>query len=317
MSSILEKMFRFNKNFEQLNANNTYVPDSFATPVLRHIILNNIIEKTSNFSPALLLGIQGGYGMGKTFMVKELCKQYNIDLVQLSSSDFSGSVEAASRDRFRKTYEDACIQRAKSNRYIVILIDDFHLSIATEDDVGKTVNSSLLASAIMNICDNPWLSNYRVPIILTGNNFGKVYGAVVRVGRMDLLSWVPEKEEKFEIVSRIFNARFEGMNSSEIQKLLAIYPDNSIAFFAQVAEDILLCSFDNVLDYFKKSNGIISISELRKKLKESVESILVDPNITLEIAAKRNKKFIQNFEITSSNPNQVKKEDECHDQGRG
>lgn len=308
MSNILERMFRFNKNFEKPDVNNTYIPDSFAEPVLRHIILNNILEKASNFSPPLLLGIQGGYGMGKTFMVKELCKQYSIEAIQLSSSDFSGSVEAASRDRFRKTYEDACIQRAKSNRYIVILIDDFHLSIATEDDVGKTVNSNLLTSAIMNICDNPWVSNYRIPIILTGNNFSRVYGAVIRVGRMDLLSWMPNEEEKLEIVSRIFSARFEGINSLEIKKLLETYPDNSIAFFAQVAEDILLCSFGSVLNRFRNSNGIISISELRQKLRESVEEISSNSSIISSVAAERNKKIIQNFETTSSNPNQIKKE---------
>ena len=164
-------------------------------------------------------------------MVKEICRKYGIELIQISSSEFSGSVEAASRDKFKRTYEDACIRKAKSKQYTAILIDDFHLSIATEDDVGKTVNSSLLSSTIMNICDNPWISNYRIPIILTGNNFSRVYGALIRVGRLDLLTWTPDENEKYEIVKNIFFSKFDGLDTSIIRELLNTFPNNSIAFF--------------------------------------------------------------------------------------
>lgn len=307
-SDLLQKLFRFNKNFEQSALNDAYIPASFETPVLRHILINSILEKKTKFSPPLLLGIQGSYGMGKTFMVKELCKKYNIGLIQVSASDFSGGVEAASKDKFIKTYEEACIKRAKDKQYMAILIDDFHLSIATEDDVGKTVNSSLLTSAIMNICDNPWISSYRVPIILTGNNFTRVYGALVRVGRMELLSWTPKYDDIFEIVSRIFNSRFEEIDSSIIEELLASYPDNSIAFFSQVAEDILVSSFNDVLVYFKASNGAVDVLKLREKHRTSLENISSVSSKILDIAKERNSKIIKSYEGKSPNPNQVSKE---------
>lgn len=305
MNDLFQKIFRYNKNFEQSTLDGTYIPTSFETPVLKHILINNILERESNFSPPLLLGIQGSYGMGKTFMVNQLCKRYNIGLIQVSASAFSGSVEAASKDKFKDIYEQACIKRAKEKQYTAVLIDDFHLSIATEDDVGKTVNSNLLTSAIMNVCDNPWVSNYRIPIILTGNNFSRVYGALVRVGRMELLSWEPDDEDMFEIVSQIFNSRFSEIDVSVVRSLLTSYPNNSIAFFAQVAEDILFSSFNDVLDYFKASNGLVDTLELRKKAKTSLENISSTSSKILEIAEERNSKIIRNYETKSHNPNQV------------
>jgi hypothetical protein len=44
----------------------------------------------------------------------------------------------------------------------------------------------------------------RVPIIITGNDFTRLYEPLVRAGRMEAFEWIPNLEERAEIVAGIF-----------------------------------------------------------------------------------------------------------------
>ena len=291
-------------NTEKANSD-IFIPESFYMPVITHIIRNASIDRSSNFQPPLLLGIQGGAGMGKTFMVKEICQKYNINLNTISSSDLSGSVEAAPRDKLKDVYTNACVQVAKDNVFSAILIDDFHLSIATDSELGKTVNSNILSSALMNLCDNPWLNNTRIPIIATGNNYQRLYGALVRAGRMDLLTWTPSSGEIISIVTRIFKLRFESLEDSLIIKLTEMYPNHSIAFFSQVAEDILLVNMNSVVNEFMQSGGRLDVVTLKNKISNSISNIELTQDDIFEIAQRRANTVVADYENVSSNPNIV------------
>lgn len=63
-----------------------------------------------------------------------------------------------------------------------------------------TVNNQIVVGTLMNLSDNPtrvsigqdWRESditHRVPIIVTGNDFSKIYAPLIRDGRMDKFYW--------------------------------------------------------------------------------------------------------------------------------
>ena len=73
----------------------------------------------------------------------------------------------------------------------------------------------MVVGTLMNICDSPnqvsvyqgwregdWIR--RVPIIVTGNDFSKVFAPLVREGRMAKFYWKPEREELVAILHQMY-----------------------------------------------------------------------------------------------------------------
>ena len=74
-----------------------------------------------------------------------------------------------------------------------------------------TVNNQMVIGTLMNICDDPervsigqdWIEQAtirRTPIVVTGNDFSKMFAPLIRDGRMDKFYWEPEREELQGIV---------------------------------------------------------------------------------------------------------------------
>jgi hypothetical protein len=70
----------------------------------------------------------------------------------------------------------------------------------------------------------------RVPIILTGNNPSILYQPLLRAGRMRLMDWVPNVEDKTPIVARIF----PGIPETEIKYLISLYPKQPVSFWSDI-----------------------------------------------------------------------------------
>jgi len=298
----LKKIFKSRDIHSQYSHQHSpFIPSAFEAAVLKHIICTNTATSVPNAQYPLLLGIQGPYGYGKTYMVKALCKKYNILLTTLSSSDLSGEMEGDSKKNLQKEYEDMCIKIAKGQTCGALLIDDFHLTIATEDSIGKTVNSNLLASYLMNLCDNPDISNTRVPIILTGNNYMRIYPALVRDGRMDIFTWVPAHEDIAQMVSQIFYSKFNEIEESTILMMLEEFSDMNIAFFEQVAQDLINSNLGQTLNAFKENKGKWSLTELSESVKNSLSSVELSEEHLMETCQKRKENMIYNFEKAEKN----------------
>ena len=69
----------------------------------------------------------------------------------------------------------------------------------------------MVIGTLMNICDDPervsigqdWIEQAtirRTPIVVTGNDFSKMFAPLIRDGRMDKFYWEPEREELQGIV---------------------------------------------------------------------------------------------------------------------
>lgn len=71
-----------------------------------------------------------------------------------------------------------------------------------------TVNNQIVVGTLMNLSDNPtrvsigqdWRESditHRVPIIVTGNDFSKIYAPLIRDGRMDKFYWYSILSQSF------------------------------------------------------------------------------------------------------------------------
>jgi Cdc6-like AAA superfamily ATPase len=274
-----------------------FIPERFERAILKHIILNNTALEINNNQFPLLLGIQGPYGFGKTYMVKEICRKYHIELHPLSTSELSGSMEADSTRTLKRVYSTLCADVWQNKRCGVLLIDDFHLTIATEETMGKTVNSNILAAYLMNLCDNPVVvTNVRAPIIMTGNNFRRIYPALVRDGRMDIFTWDPTIEEIDPIVRQLFRTRFPGIEDKVLSAILERYAEMNIAFFEQVTQDLTNSSITKAIEIFKTAQGDMTVTQVSETVKSTLSALDLSEGHILKVCRQRKEATLVNFE---------------------
>lgn len=275
-----------------------YIPFDFRFHVLKHLILN-YSGNINDIKPALFLAIQGYRGEGKTFMLQELCNYYDIDVEFISGSDLCGPLEKDSVTAIQERYESACIHASISNRLHLIVIDDFHLSIASDngENVSKTSNSQVLLSYLMNLADDPFIHKVRVPIILLGNNFKNIYSALIRNGRMDFYSWKPSVDDKVNIVYHTFCKLYPAITISDVKRLINEYPEKYIAFFSNVIQDCLFSEFKLVVDEFERKKGNFKLDEISLLVKNSLRADKnIDINTILDFAKKRDLNKEESFE---------------------
>ncbi len=91
----------------------------------------------------------------------------------------------------------------------VLLINDIDTGLGSWGEASKfTINQISVFADLMHLVDYPnsveGKETVRVPIIITGNDFTKLYVPLVRAGRMTAFEWVPTMEERAEIVEFIF-----------------------------------------------------------------------------------------------------------------
>jgi hypothetical protein len=70
------------------------------------------------------------------------------------------------------------------------------------------VNTQMVCAQLMDLVDRPnqveGIETRRIPIIVTGNDFEKLYAPLVRAGRMMGFEWIPTQEEKIRMIHNLF-----------------------------------------------------------------------------------------------------------------
>jgi hypothetical protein len=113
------------------------------------------------------------------------------------------------------------------------------------------MNQQTVFGELMHLVDYPnsveGHETVRVPIIVTGNDFTKLYQPLMRAGRMTSFEWLPSLEERTEVVAKIFPE----LKKEEIRKLiialndkLGIDPSDSrnslpVAFYSHLRSTLL------------------------------------------------------------------------------
>lgn len=85
----------------------------------------------------------------------------------------------------------------------VLIIDDIDTAIGNWGSMTQyTVNTQIIVGELMQIASDK--KERKVPIIITGNDFSKIYYPLRRSGRMTSIYWEPSGEERLDSVQMLF-----------------------------------------------------------------------------------------------------------------
>lgn len=224
--------FTFNDNYDDI-----VVPKRFSDRIVSHVV-SHYLENASFFRPPLYLVIEGSPGEGKTIQTMASCKKRGIEIFYISGSRLAGKNEGDSKQILNECYQMASKCIDTYGMYVTIMIDDFHLSNAINDEtVTRTINSNILINYMMNLSAS---SSVKIPIILTGNDFSKIYAPLIRDGRADIFKWKPTEEEKRMIARQILQPLIREIDHTKLDPFIDEHLNESVAFFSQLRHDYRL-----------------------------------------------------------------------------
>lgn len=221
-----------------------HVPTRFLERVAVHVSKNVLKDKGAlGATPTpLILGIWGEKGCGKTFNVELACRKMGMLPIVTSAGELEDSTAGEPGAMLRRRYLQAARAMRETGKLCCLIISDLDAGIGRfKDDLG-TVNNQITHGTLMNICDDPTLvsegtvwrtdfksTNARVPIIVTGNDFGKLYAPLTRDGRMDLWMWEPNREEVVEMLEAMMQD--DGLTRECCETLVDTFPNQPLDFF--------------------------------------------------------------------------------------
>lgn len=235
-----------------------YIAPRFLNKLAVHITKNFL--DLPGIKVPLILGIHGQKGEGKSFQCELVFERMKVEAVHMSAGELE-SPDAGDPPRLvRLRYREAADLIRKNGKLAVLMINDIDAGAGRVDGGTQyTVNTQLVNATLMNIADNPTNvqlpGSYdseplpRVPIIVTGNDFGTLYAPLVRDGRMEKFYWEPNHEDRLGIISGIFEP--DGLSRSQVEQLLDHFEGQSIDFFGALRSSV----YDEQILAFIESTG--------------------------------------------------------------
>ena len=228
-----------------------FISKRFQQVVILHILKNNLKQVEADVP--LLLGIHGPSGEGKTFQCEQILKKMGVKRFLLSGGQMESPVPGQPAHLVRTTYIQASENiRSGGSSLAVMLINDVDTGLGSVGEMGRyTINQQSVFGELMHLVDYPNAveakETIRIPIIITGNDFTRLYGPLVRAGRMTAFEWIPTWEERVDIVCGIIPQ----LSRDEVQRLIlglreelkGELPDPAkaltIAFFSHLRSSLL------------------------------------------------------------------------------
>lgn len=222
--------------------------DELERAIRRHLfkqVLPSLKGRTERY-----LIIQGARGTGKTVTATDASLRYGFAVALLPASmlasEHEGGATAVLRDFMAFAAEASRTRRQR----IVIVADDFDLSISAADEqTGKTINSLLVTHLLQQMADTHEPRNFDdsgMPIIFTGNNFTTVRSSLFREGRAAWHTHRPTLDDKLLIAFQLFNPRtFDDRRI--IERLVRSYREESVAFWRALHNDLLTEKLDDLI----------------------------------------------------------------------
>lgn len=273
------------RNGKQMNP--IFLDKEFEERILLHIVSNSLQKNLAS----CFLAIEGKMGEGKTVQTINTCFKHGIHVYYFSSSQLAGNLERDSVKELEATY-NYLVEHDGDDVFNVIIIDDFHLSVAScESNVSRTVNSQILTDYLMSIADTTKASpGKKIPIILIANTFENLYSPLTRDGRMNLFKWEPSKEQKKELICKMFRDILKDGITEEFEELIQEYLEEPLSFFGEVKNDIYIKVIENNL----KDENFADLYELVNKLNEDMhiyDKKFVEVNQIRELAVHRKAEY--------------------------
>lgn len=185
-----------------------YLSPRFEQAVALHV-LKNMLQNTDVEVP-LLMGVHGPSGEGKTFQVENTLKKLGVKRFLISGGQLLSDTSGAPAELIRSTYIKAGrAVRGGECSLAAMLINDVDTGLGKWGAEGiYGLNQQAVFGELMHLVDYPQMvettETLRIPIIITGNDFTKLYEPLVRAGRMESFEWIPNVEERTEIIQSIF-----------------------------------------------------------------------------------------------------------------
>jgi hypothetical protein len=212
-----------------------YVPKRFEDEVLVHAYVAGAAES----GVPLILGIQGPPGDGKSFQCRVVAKRRMLRMSSIHAAELAHKYEGEPVGLLRQAYVSLAAELSAQDLAGFLIIDDFDMGVAgVKTGRTYTVNTQLLTSFLMSLCDDPLLKGQLrrpAPIIVTGNDLGCLYGPLRRQGRMAFFEWEPTRDERSEIVSRVLELQ---SREQALQRVLERFDGMPVSFFGQVASEM-------------------------------------------------------------------------------
>lgn len=289
-----------------------FVPERFTKQILVHVFKN--LWSSQVPSAPLILGIHGPSGWGKTFQCEYVLRSIGVKVFLISGGQLENKDAGEPARLIRQTYKAAGAALSEKldedgrsmppeAKLSVLLINDVDTGLGNwGENVQKTINTQTVFGELMHITDYPTIvdnrDTLRIPIILTGNDFTKLYTPLIRAGRMVSFQWTPLDEEKIEIVGRIFSE----LSSSECEYLVLTLQsyarknghkdDLNIAFFshlrAALYDDLI---WKIVIQY--------DVESLLEKSKNGGSAPKLNIKITLPLVLEQGKQLVSSMKLTN------------------
>ena len=212
--------------------NKVYIPQRFERVITLHIIKNKLLDKHPTLHPPLILGIDGLPGTGKTFLCQKVIEKLGYKEVLISGGELESKNAGEPAELIRERYLKANrILETKKYKGVAILFNDIETGIGNwGENTQYTVNRQTVFGELMHIVDYPnsvgGIETKRIPIILTGNDFSKLYEPLTRVGRFESFTWTPTLEETLETAYHILDFLDKNSVKSLVLALVAEYKKN-------------------------------------------------------------------------------------------
>jgi ribulose bisphosphate carboxylase small subunit len=260
-----------------------YIAPRFLNKLAVHIT-KNFLELPGIKVP-LILGIHGHKGEGKSFQCELVFELMKVEAVHMSAGELE-SPDAGDPSRLvRLRYREAADIIRKHGKMAVLMVNDIDAGAGRVDGGTQyTVNTQLVNATLMNIADNPTNvqlpGSYdseplpRVPIIVTGNDFGTLYAPLIRDGRMEKFYWEPNREDRLGIVGGIFE--LDGLTKAQVEQLVNHFEGQSIDFFGALRSSI----YDEQILAFIEQTGFDKVGMQLANLKKKPN--FQKPNFSLE-----------------------------------
>lgn len=217
-----------------------HIPERFFQVVAVHIVKN--ILDIEGWQVPLILGIHGPSGEGKTFMCENALQQLGVKSLLISGGQLESENAGEPAALLRRTYLEAGKMIAQGSALMTsVLINDFDTGVGNWGKIVQfTINTQQLFAELMHLSDYPETvegkTTLRIPIIITGNNFGSLHAPLTRAGRMWSLEWKPAPQERVAIVKEIFPL----LGPQQIHELvLKHFRDQPIAFFSHLKSSLV------------------------------------------------------------------------------
>jgi len=234
------------------------IPDRFYKVIALHLIKN--LMSRHGYQVPLILGIHGPTGSGKTYQCEQILSELGVGIFLISGGQLESPKAGEPAQLIRTTYIAASDSNKrnplKSDQKIyplaVIIINDIDTALGEWQLTQYSMNRQIVYEELMNLTDHPneveGRMTRRIPVILTGNDFTKLYPPLVRPGRMTTFEWKPTAEEKVLVVSHILPE----LNQNECKSLVDEFFGQQVSFFS----DLSSLAYDQAVWDYATSFGI-------------------------------------------------------------